>query len=80
MIIKEIRKNISDILMIIGLVGVLTVLFSWLYGYWSNGLYGTKFQVESCWTGIGAMGMGFVGLCRYLIDSGLNSNKNEPPQ
>jgi hypothetical protein len=75
-----IRKNLSDILMVIGIVGVLLVLGSWLYGYWSNGLYGTHFQVESCWTGVGAMGMGFVGLCRYLIDSGLNSNRNEPPK
>lgn len=28
MVIKKIRKNISDILMIIGLLGVLAVLFS----------------------------------------------------
>ncbi|WP_196600112.1 hypothetical protein [Pectinatus frisingensis] len=65
--------------MAFGLLAAAVVLFSWVYGYWSNGLYGTKFQIDSCWQGISACGMGLVGLFKWLIDSSKNSVLGEFP-
>ena len=55
------KSNMSYICMAFGLLAAFTVLLSWLYGYWSNGLWGTKFEINSCWQGISACGMGLVG-------------------
>ncbi|WP_196602307.1 hypothetical protein [Pectinatus frisingensis] len=66
--------------MAFGLLAAAVVLFSWVYGYWSNGLYGTKFQIDSCWQGISACGMGLVGLFKWLIDSSKNSVPGEFPE
>lgn len=70
-----IKNHIAIICMVFGLVAATLVLGSWLYGYWSNGLYGTRFQIDSCWQGISACGMGLVGLFKWVTDS----TKNSPP-
>lgn len=73
------KNNIAIICISFGLVAAMLVLISWLYGYWSNGLYGTHFQIDSCWQGISACGMGLVGLFKWLVDSSKNSPLGEYP-
>ena len=38
------------------------VMFSWLYGYWSNALKGTHFELASCWQGITVVCTGIAGV------------------
>ncbi|WP_196606762.1 hypothetical protein [Pectinatus frisingensis] len=71
--LTKIKNHIAVICIGFGLLAAAVVLFSWAYGYWSNGLYGTKFQIDSCWQGISACGMGLVGLFKWLVDSSKNS-------
>lgn len=73
------KSNMSYICMAFGLLAAFTVLLSWLYGYWSNGLWGTHFEINSCWQGISACGMGLVGLFKWLVDSTKNSPSGEYP-
>jgi hypothetical protein len=62
------------------------ISLSWLYGYWSNPLFGTKFEIASCWTGIGAtiaafatiVGLAGVSWAKYHTDSKFNSEENKP--
>ncbi len=75
----NIKNNIGVICICFGLLAALAVLFSWLYGYWSNGMYGTRFQIDSCWQGISACGMGLVGLFKWLVDSTKNSPAGQYP-
>ena len=77
--LTRIKKNITVICIAFGLFAAIAVLFSWLFGYWSNGLFNTHFQIESCWQGYTAMGIGLVGLLKWLIDSGLNTPKGISP-
>ena len=62
-----------------GLIAAILVLTSWLYGYWSNGLYGTRFEIDSCWQGLSACGVGLIGLFKWLVDSSKNSPVGEYP-
>lgn len=72
-----------------GMLGFVSLIaFSWLFGYWSNALYGTKFELNSCWQGITAVitGMGGVAALakaawtKYRTDSEFNSKAGEIPQ
>jgi hypothetical protein len=65
--------------MMYGLLATLVVLFSWVFGYWSNGLHGTHFEINSCWQGLSACGMGLVGVFKWLIDSTKNSEQGVYP-
>lgn len=76
---RTIKKNIGHICMVFGILAATIVLFSWTFGYWSNGLYGTHFQIDSCWQGISASGVGLVGLFKWLVDSTKNSPKGQYP-
>lgn len=75
-------------LTVIWMMFLCVVGFSWLYGFWSNGLRGTKFDLASCWQGIGAIMLGFgsiLGLAKagwtvYRTDSELNSKPGEKPE
>ena len=78
-IMINIKHNISIICISFGLFTAFVVLVSWLFGYWSNGLYGTHFQIDSCWQGISAAGMGLIGLFKWLVDSSKNSPLGEFP-
>lgn len=78
-LLVKIKNNIAIICIFFGLFAAAIVLFSWLFGYWSNGLYGTHFQIDSCWQGISACGMGLVGLFKWLVDSSKNSKQGMPP-
>lgn len=74
------KNNIAVICMIFGLIFATIIVMSWLYGYWSNGLYETKFQIDSVWQGISASGVGLVGLFKWMIDSSKNSPIGEFPK
>ena len=72
-----------------GMLGFVSLIaFSWLFGYWSNALYGTKFELNSCWQGITAVitGMGGVAALakaawtKYRTDSEFNSKAGEKPE
>lgn len=62
------------------------VMFSWIYGYWSNALSGTRFELASCWTGITVVGTGIAGVVglgkacwtKYGMDSRYNSEQGKP--
>ena len=61
-------------------------MFSWLYGYWSNALSGTHFELSSCWQGITVVGTGIAGIVglgkacwtKYGMDSRYNSEQGKP--
>lgn len=66
---------------------LVVIVLSWLYGFWSNGLYGTHFEINSCWQGVSAVGAGIVtivGLAKaawtkYGLDSKYNSPEGQKP-
>lgn len=78
-VLTKIKSNIGIICIGFGLFAALVVLLSWLIGYWLNGLYGMKFDINSCWQGISACGMGLVGLMKWLVDSTKNSPAGQYP-
>lgn len=67
---------------------VSLIAFSWLFGYWSNALYGTRFELNSCWQGITAVVAGMGGIAalakaawtKYKTDSEFNSRRGEAPR
>jgi hypothetical protein len=74
-------------MVIVMLLFVCVIMFSWLYGYWSNALCGTKFELSSCWSGITVVvtGLGGVGALakaawtKYSADSQFNTIQGETP-
>lgn len=74
-------------LSVIMMIFLCLVLFSWLFGYWSNALRGTHFELMSCWSGVTAVGGGIatvVGLgkacwTKYGYDSRFNSARYTMP-
>jgi hypothetical protein len=64
------------------MIFLVLVLVSWLFGYWSNGLRGTHFEINSCLTGIGAVCTGMlsvVGLAKAAwMKYGYDSKYNTP--
>nr|DAX05855.1 MAG TPA: hypothetical protein [Caudoviricetes sp.] len=75
------------IMSILMMVFLFLVLLSWLFGYWSNALRGTHFELMSCWSGVTAVVGGFatiVGLgkacwTKYGYDSRFNSARYTMP-
>lgn len=85
--VKELAQFLSD-----NIVGVIVVEFVllfifWSIGYFGNGLYGTKFDLGSCWAGVtaifGTAVMGglqkILGYAQYKVDSVYNSPKDVAP-
>jgi len=60
---------------------VMLVLFLvWLFGYFRNGEYGTHYDLQSCWAGVGAIATASAaGFGKWWIDSTKNSNQGEMP-
>ena len=66
---------------------VCAIMLSWLYGYWSNALFGTKFDLTSCWSGITVViaglgdddGIAKAGWTKYKTDSEFNTPNGEKP-
>ena len=73
------KHNIATICMAFGLFAAAFVLASWGVGYYANALFGMKFEIGSCWQGISAVGVGLVGLFKWLCDSKLNSDPGQMP-
>lgn len=69
------------------LLWIVLLMASFLFGYWCNGLFGTKFEISACITGVGALATGVGTLWvtakgvmdKYRIDSELNSKQGEMP-
>lgn len=84
---KSIAQFISE-----NIIGVIVTEFVllfvfWTIGYFSNALYGLKFDLSSCWTGVGAIfGTAVMGglqkilsYSQYKIDSIYNTPKDTAP-
>lgn len=75
---KQVGILMTFLMMFLGLV-----MLSWLFGYWSNGLYGTKFEINSCWQGLAGIVTGLGGLAtmaaKYYVDSKYNSDEGVMP-
>jgi hypothetical protein len=79
--------SIVILMLLILFFALLAVLYSWIYGYWSNGLKGTKFDLNSCWSGVTviAAGLGSVAAlsvpawAKYSTDSKFNSPAGVKP-
>lgn len=76
------------IIMVTCMLGfLLLVLLSWLIGYWTNAIYHTSFELESCWSGVAAIGTGLGSVAalataawaKYHTDSKYNSGDGNPP-
>ena len=76
------------IIMVTCMLGfLLLVLLSWLIGYWANAIYHTSFELESCWSGVAAIGTGLGSVAalattawaKYHTDSKYNSDDGNPP-
>lgn len=63
------------------LIGAFLLLFfCWVVGYFGNALYGTKFDLASCWGGFQALGgAGILAAVKYAADSWPNSDKGKNP-
>ena len=63
------------------IAGVILLFFCWAVGYFANGLFNTKFDLNSVWAGIAAISTaGVVGLGKYLTDSAFNSPAGTMPE
>ncbi|WP_101913350.1 hypothetical protein [Megasphaera vaginalis (ex Bordigoni et al. 2020)] len=87
---KWAERNWLPLIIIIACVMMIflcLVLISWLYGYWSNALLGTRFEITSCWQGVTAVITGLAGIVglakaawtKYGYDSRFNSAKCTMP-
>lgn len=64
------------------------VVLSWLFGYWSNGLNNTHFEIASCWPGVTAVAGAFASILalakscwtKYGQDSQLNTENGQSPK
>jgi len=85
--IKDNSEAIAIVMLWIWALMLITLLFSWLFGYWYNGLTSGKFEINSCWQGFTAVGSGFIASLgtlymawkRYNTDSELNSINGVAP-
>ena len=71
---------LHDYMIQLFLLMISFVFLSWGIGYYSNALFGTHFELQSCWAGLATVGSaGFVGVVKLFIDSLLNSKRGEKP-
>jgi len=74
------QHHIGIVCMTFGLFAAIFVFVSWGIGYYCNAIYGMHFDLASCWMGVSAIGIGLVGLLKWLVDSFKNSPPNQPPK
>ena len=68
-------------LSVIMMIFLCLILCSWLYGYWSNALSDTRFELMICWSCVSAVAGGLAGIVglakaawtKYGMDSRYNS-------
>ena len=59
---------------------VIALFIFWAFGFMSNALFNTKFELSSCWAGVAAISTaGVVSLGKYWTDSKHNSPASEMP-
>jgi hypothetical protein len=57
----------------------LILFIDWSVGYYANALFNTKFDLQSCWGGVAALGgSGTLAAIKYIYDSKYNSEENKP--
>ena len=63
------------------ITGAFLLLFLfWAAGYWCNAIYGTKFDLRSCWDGFTTLGgAGVLAAIKYIADSWKNSSDGDKP-
>lgn len=98
---EALKKNIVDFagwaqenwlavvifLSIVMMMCLILVLFSWLFGYWANGLYGCRFPIDSVWNGVSilvaslgtVLTMAKACWTKYGTDSQYNSEEGIRP-
>ena len=85
------KHHLSQIIILAGVIIlclVVLVLFSWFIGYYCNGFYNMKFELNSVWQGLGACVTAISGLLtvagvqlgKHYVDSKYNSNQGEKPK
>lgn len=75
------------IMSIVMMIFLCAVMVSWMVGYWANALYGMRFELSSCWSGISVVVTGMAGIValagacwtKYHTDSKFNSPSGIPP-
>lgn len=83
----ENQKLAITLLILIMMMFLCFVMFSWGMGYWLNSLYGYKFEINSCWQGVGVVVTGLGGVAalagsawvKHWIDSKYNSEIGNMP-
>ncbi len=61
------------------LMGVF-LFASWGIGYYANALFGCKFELQSCWSGLSTVfSTGVLAAIKYIADSKFNSREGELP-
>ena len=84
------KHHLSQIIILAGVIIlclVVLVLFSWFVGYYCNGFYNMKFELNSVWQGLGACVTAISGLLtvagvqlgKHYVDSKYNSAAGEKP-
>lgn len=76
MILDKIKTHLIEIF-----AGMFLLLFIfWSVGYWANAIFDTKFDLQSCWGGVAALGgSGTLAVLKYFADSWLNTERGEKP-
>ena len=85
------KKHLEKLIILIGvciMTFILFVLLSWGIGYYANGFFGMKFELNSIWQGLGACVAAITGLltlaatslAKLYVNSRYNSPQGERPQ
>ena len=84
------KHHLAQLIILAGVIIlflVVCVLFSWFVGFYMNGFYGMKFDLNSVWQGLGACVTAISGLLtvagvqlgKHYVDSRYNSQAGEKP-
>ena len=75
------QLNKMQMYIIEGLMVAFMALFVfWGIGYFANAIYGMKFELASCWSGLQALGgAGVLAIIKYVVDSCKNSPDGQSP-
>lgn len=72
-----IHKYVLEIIILM----FMTLFFLWTVAFIGNGLYGYRFDLQSCWGGFSAIGgAGVLAAIKYCMDSWKNSPEGELPR
>lgn len=85
--IRDVQIVIDSIMILIRryLLEIIVLMFITLFSFWAiaffaNGLYGYKFDLQSCWGGFSAIGgAGVLAAVKYCMDSWKNSPEGQEP-